>query len=126
MAGGWRATTDVSMKAQKEAMRMQCTADGWRCQEDGRQWVSEISRGIWMTCGREQSGIANNNFIVLLIIDVGVLRQSAVQYLVSSFDRCEICQTELFFMPAFRDHLRQLVEQELLRCRQDVEFFCAT
>ena len=33
------------MKARKEAMGRQCTADGWRCQEDGGQWASEIARG---------------------------------------------------------------------------------
>ena len=31
------------MKARKEAMGRQCTADGWRCQEGGGQWASEIA-----------------------------------------------------------------------------------
>ena len=35
------------------------------------------------------------NLFKIIIIDIGVLRQSAVQYLVSSFDRCEICEAEL-------------------------------
>ena len=42
-----------------------------------------------------------------------MLGQSAEQYFVSSFDRCEICEAELILMPAFQDHLRPLVEQEL-------------
>ena len=32
------------MKARKETMGRQCTADGWRCQEDGGQWASAIAR----------------------------------------------------------------------------------
>ena len=31
------------MKAWKEAMGRQCTADGWRCLEDGGQRASEIA-----------------------------------------------------------------------------------
>ena len=48
--GGWRATgrrDRVSMKARKEGMGRQCTADGRRCQEYGGQWASEIARGFW-------------------------------------------------------------------------------
>ena len=45
--GGWWATgsCEHEFKARKEAMGRQCTADGWRCQEDGGQWASEIARG---------------------------------------------------------------------------------
>ena len=31
------------MKAQKEVIGRQCTPDGWRGQEDGGQWASEIA-----------------------------------------------------------------------------------
>ena len=46
----------MSMKARKEAMGRQCTVDGWRRQEDGGQWASEIARGSLGNGRREQSG----------------------------------------------------------------------
>ena len=79
------------MKARTEVMGRQCTADGWRCQE-GNGPVRSL--GFWVTGRREKSGIANNRGLCYF-----VLRQSAVQYLVSSFDRCEICEAELILMP---------------------------